>query len=70
MSLAERNLSDSMDYSDMIEEKFAWPTESGPSPVEYPADVMANLVVALQPQRIRLFRVNYYPYTQESEFLE
>lgn len=36
--IIERSLSDSMDYAEMVKEKFQWPTESGPAPVAYPAD--------------------------------
>jgi len=61
MKIVERNLSNNQDYAEMADKKFAWPTESGPSPVEYPADQEPNAVIALQPQRIRLFRVDYHP---------
>lgn len=59
IQIVERSLSDSMDYAEMVQQKFEWPTASGPSPVAYPADQEPNAIVALQPQRIRLFRVSY-----------
>lgn len=52
----------------MAKNKFAWPTESGPSPVVYPADQVADAVVALQPQRIRLFRLSYYSAWASQEY--
>ena len=45
----------------MAKKKFKWPTESGDGKVTYPADKDPNAVVALQPQRIRLFRVRFAP---------
>lgn len=45
----------------MAKKKFKWPTESGDGKVTYPADKEPNAVVALQPQRIRLFRVRFAP---------
>ncbi len=43
----------------MLQNKFAWKTVEGPTPATYPEDPEANSVIALQPQRIRLFRVTY-----------
>jgi len=59
IKVTERNLSNNQDYSDMIAAKFEWKTRDGPSSVVYPADQEADAVVALQPQRIRVFRVQY-----------
>ena len=36
--ITERALSNNQDYAEMAARKFAWPTESGPSPTTYPAD--------------------------------
>ena len=58
-AISERTLSNNQDYAEMAAGRFQWPTESGPSPTVYPADEAENAVVALQPQRIRLFRVKY-----------
>ena len=52
----------------MAQKKFQWPTESGASTVTYPADLTPNEVVALQPQRIRVFRVEFTP--KNGEFLQ
>ncbi len=49
MKITERSLSNNQDYSEMAAKKFAWPTESGPSPVQYPADQEPDSIVALQP---------------------
>ena len=55
----------------MAKKKFAWPTVDGPSPTTYPADEKVNAVVALQPQRIRMFAVHFDQPKPEAElFLE
>jgi len=56
----------------MAKKKFQWPTESGPGSVFYPEDQEPNAVIALQPQRIRLFRVDFHPKgpTPPREFLQ
>jgi hypothetical protein len=56
----------------MEKNKFAWPTVSGPSATTYPADQKVNAIVALQPQRIRLYAVDFNDYYEaEAElFLE
>jgi hypothetical protein len=59
VSITERTLTNNQDYDEMMKEKFAWKTVDGPSPVVYPADATPNQVVALQPQRIRVFSVTY-----------
>ena len=57
IDVTERTLSNNQDMDQWSKQKFRWPTEDGDSPVAYPADHAD--VVALQPQRIRLFRVVY-----------
>lgn len=47
VQITERNLSNDRDYDQMVQEKFAWPTEAEPSPVVYPADEEGKSVVAL-----------------------
>ena len=59
IKIIERNLTNNQDYDEMIENKFNWNTVTGPSPVTYPKDQEKNAVVALQPQRIRVFSVEY-----------
>ena len=65
VQIKERTLGNNADYDQMVKEKFNWPTESGPSPVVYPEDQEPNAIVALQPQRIRLFRLSYASYFAE-----
>jgi len=44
----------------MVAAKFSWPTAPEEmSQVVYPKDPEVDAVIALQPQRIRLFRVEY-----------
>ena len=59
VTITERGLSNNQDYDDMVKSKHVWKTVDGPSKVTYPADEKPNSIVALQPQRIRLFRVQY-----------
>ena len=59
VTITERGLSNNQDYEDMLKAKPVWKTVDGPSNVTYPADEKPNSIVALQPQRIRLFRVQY-----------
>ena len=59
VKITERTLGNNQDYEDMVAEKFDWPSVDGPSPVVYPKDQTPNEVIALQPQRIRLFRVEF-----------
>ncbi len=70
MTIVERNLSNNQDYSEMLAKKLTWQTEEDPSPIIYPADYEPNSIVALQPQRIRLFRVEYAPKQQTKELAE
>ena len=44
----------------MRKEKFNWPTAAGPSAVVAPKDQEVDAVVALQPQRIRLYSVEFH----------
>ena len=57
MLLTERTLGNNQDWNDWKEEKLAWDSEDTHEAVTYPADDGER--VALQPQRIRLFRVIY-----------
>ena len=68
--IRERTLTNNQDYEQMIENKFAWPTVSGPSKTTYPADEKIDSIVALQPQRIRLYAVHFQAHHSEELFLE
>jgi len=59
VKIVERTLTNNQDYEEMAKKKFAWPTVSGPSATTYPADEKINAVVALQPQRIRMYAVHF-----------
>ena len=66
ITITERALSNNQDYSEMVQAKFDWKTVAESSPVVYPADPDPNnAVIALQPQRIRLFRVQYQAKQEE-----
>ena len=54
----------------MAKKKFAWPTVDGPSKTTYPADEKVNSVIAMQPQRIRMFAVHFVPVPDAELFLE
>ena len=54
----------------MAKKKFAWPTVDGPSKTTYPADQKANSIIALQPQRIRMFAAHLLPEAEAELFLE
>ena len=56
--------------ADVIKNKIQWPTESGPSPVVEPVDKEEDAVIALQPQRIRLFEVVYSASIDETVYLQ
>lgn len=63
--IEERTLGNSEDMATMKSQKIKWQTETpifGDEPVEpyYPSD-KPNYSVAMQPQRIRLFRISYVP---------
>ena len=57
ITITERTLSNSEDYKTMESQKFHWKSTDLPSTTEWPKDDGDK--VALQPQRIRLFRINY-----------
>jgi len=57
--IEERTLTNNQAYDEMLKERFTWSTTEGPSPVVYPEDQTPNEVIALQPQRIRVFRVKF-----------
>lgn len=59
VKITERTLTNNQDYDEMIKNKFNWNTVTGPSPVTFPKDQDKDAVVALQPQRIRVFSVEY-----------
>ena len=69
IEITERTLSNNQDMVEWQKEKFHWKAEGGDSPVKYPAD-KANGVVAMQPQRIRLFRVKYDVEETPQSFLQ
>ena len=65
VSVRERTLSNSMDYSKWAEQKIHWNTvedsakNDDQKEVVYPEDREKDAVIALQPQRIRLFQVDF-----------
>jgi len=68
--IRERTLTNNQDYEEMAKKKFAWPTTDGPSKTAYPADKKVDSIVALQPQRIRLYAVHYDAIPEAELFLE
>ena len=66
VTIVERTLSNNQAMADMLVEKFHWKTVDPASKVTYPDDTSDGY--ALQPQRIRLFRV-FYDTQQPSTFL-
>ena len=66
MEITERTLSNNQDFAEMQANKFKW-TSADPSEPRlaqaYPED--SDSSIALQPQRIRVFRVVYTPATTE-----
>ena len=58
VELTERTLSNSMDYDEM--KKTQWKTVTGDSDQARPLDLIDEGKVALEPQRIRLFRAEYH----------
>ena len=59
VAIVERNLSNSMDYSEMFESRLHWRTRDGEPEDIFPADRTPNAVFALEPQRIRVFSVTF-----------
>ena len=57
ITITERTLSNNQNMTKWQKEKFHWKTSDPDSPLQYPEDL--DDAVALQPQRIRLFRVIY-----------
>ena len=57
ITITERTLSNNQNMKEWQKEKFHWRTEDPDSKVIYPDD--RDDAIALQPQRIRLFRVIY-----------
>lgn len=71
VKITERSLSNNQNYDDMVAAKFAWPTAPEEvSKVIYPEDPEEGAVIALQPQRIRLFRVEYDVVADDSLLVE
>ena len=61
VTITERTLSNNQDMKTMLDNKFKWKSADAPNAKmaqPYPTDPSAT-TVALQPQRIRLFRVQY-----------
>ena len=58
VQITERTLGNNQDYAEMEEAKFHWKSTDPASTIEWPEDKDTG-EVALQPQRIRLFRVLY-----------
>ena len=63
--ITERTLSNNQSMANMLVEKFHWKTEDPASPVTYPDDTSDGY--AMQPQRIRLFRVFFNSEQQHPE---
>jgi hypothetical protein len=55
----ERTLTNNEAYEDMVTTRFPWKTTDGAGSVVYPVDQEKGKVIALQPQRIRVFRAKY-----------
>ena len=70
MHIRERTLTNNQDYEEMAKKKFAWQTVDGPSKTTYPADEKVNSVIAMQPQRIRMYAVHFVPVPEAELFLE
>ena len=67
VSIVERTLSNNQDMATMKANKFKWTSEDGENPhlaQPYPEDP-SETTVALQPQRIRVFKVTYTHAAQE-----
>lgn len=67
-TITERTLSNNQDMKTMLDNKFKWKSADAPNAKmaqPYPVDPSAT-VVALQPQRIRLFRISYNASTAEA----
>ena len=69
IDITERTLTNNQNMVEWQKEKFHWKSQGGDSPVKYPAD-KADGVVAMQPQRIRLFRVKYDVKETPQSFLQ
>ena len=74
ISVRERTLSNSMDYSKWADQKIHWKTVEDSTKngeISYPEDREKDAVIALQPQRIRLFQVDFKMLTDATSlFLE
>lgn len=71
LTITERTLSNNQDMKTMLDNKFKWKsadTSNARMAQPYPVDPSAT-TVALQPQRIRLFRVQYTATSIEAEIL-
>ena len=67
VKIVERTLGNSQDYEEMEKSKFPWKSTDGASSVVWPEDNETG--VALQPQRIRLFLVEYDATPSDFEIL-
>ena len=66
--IVERSLSNNQSMADVLVHKHHWQTVDPASKVTYPEDTDDGY--ALQPQRIRLFRVTYNSQEQPTTFLQ
>ena len=69
VQIIERSLTNNQDYSEMLENKFKWKSADGEEPrlaQPYPEDP-SKTVIALQPQRIRVFKVVYSSVTEQED---
>ena len=71
VTITERTLSNNQDMKTMLDNKFKWKSADSANPrlaQPYPEDPSAT-TVALQPQRIRLFRVQYTASSEDTQIL-
>ena len=71
VTITERTLSNNQDMKTMLDNKFKWKSadsENSRLARPYPEDP-SETTVALQPQRIRLFRVQYTAASDEAQIL-
>ena len=67
VKIVERTLGNNQDYEDMEKSKFKWKSTDEASPVIWPVDNETG--IALQPQRIRLFFVEYEATAEDFKIL-
>ena len=71
VTITERTLSNNQDMKTMLDNKFKWKSADSANPrlaQPYPEDP-SETTIALQPQRIRLFRVQYTASSEDTQIL-